>query len=55
MKTFEVTATIKQIIKADNKENAMIIADSLIDIDGVVSFNTFKINYQVKKYRGQGK
>ena len=55
MKTFEVTAIIKQIITADNKENAMRRANSLIDINGVVSFNTGKIKYQVEKYRGQGK
>jgi len=53
MKTFEVIATIKQIITADNKENAMRRANSLIDINGAVSFNTGKIKYQVKKYQGK--
>ena len=36
-KTFEVTATIKQTITADNTQNAFKRAYSLIDIDGAVS------------------
>ena len=53
MKTFEVIATIKQIITSDNKENAIRRANSLIDVNGTVSFNTGKINYQVKNIEGR--
>ena len=48
-KTFIVTATIKQTIKAKNKEEAINYANSLIDLNGGVSFNTGKINYQIEK------
>jgi hypothetical protein len=48
-KTFIVTATIKQNIKAKSKEEAINYANSYIDLNGAVSFNTGKIKYQVEK------
>ena len=50
-KTFEVTATIKQTITADNTQNAFKRAHSLIDIDGHVSFNTGNINYRIREIK----
>jgi hypothetical protein len=48
-KTFTVIATIKQTIKAESKEEAINYANSLIDLNGGVSFNTGKINYKIKE------
>ena len=50
MSKFKVIATIEQIIEADNKQNAFKRAHSLIDIDGIVSFNTGNINYRIENY-----
>jgi len=48
---FKVIATIEQIIEADTREKALSRANQLIDVDGVVSFNTGKIKYQIENYR----
>jgi len=50
MSKFKVIATIEQIIEADTREKALSRANQLIDINGVVSFNTGKIKYQIENY-----
>ena len=49
MSKFKVIATIEQIIEADTRENALSRANQLIDVNGVVSFNTGEIKYQIEK------
>ena len=51
MSKFKVIATIEQIIEADTREKALSRANQLIDVNGVVSFNTGKIKYQIENYR----
>jgi len=53
MSEFKVIATIEQIIEADTREKALSRANQLIDINGVVSFNTGKIKYQIENYGGE--
>ena len=52
-KTFTVIATIKQNIKAKSKEEAIKYANSLIDLNGGVSFNTGKINYKIEEIKNE--
>ena len=47
--TEEEYKAIKQTIKAESKEEAINYANSLIDLNGGVSFNTGKINYKIKE------